>query len=272
MNSVRLFISPQENATKIGWCSIDCVLQWFWFKDTPFISIKLMSLGKSKQWVCILISQKAFRNIATPLCSEIMSCWLHFYGEICQKVFPPSDFHIYADLMNTSWHLCILCTSGGRKQVMEQSGGALHVCCWNSRAFSTNESKQTSTKNLQKVYGGRLKQMIILSAVLVTLISTLSQSVPLIQAWTGRWTSFHKPSEREQKLVRLNMQQAAHVGDVQPPKYFRGNSNLFKVSHLECVCACAKEPISLPTWPTIQRFFVVVSRLSQHISWLVALN
>lgn len=95
------------------------------------------------------------------------------------------------------------------------------------------------------------KLKIILCAVLITLICTLSQSVPLIQAWT----SFHKPSERKQELVRLNMQQ-----DMQLPKYFRGNSNLLKKNLLwYYVCMCAIEPISLPTWPTIQRFIVGVS-------------
>lgn len=137
MNSAHLFISPQENATKIGWCSIDCVLPWLWFKDTPFILIKLISLGKSKQWVRILISWRRLSEILQHL-SALKSChagciFMVRSVKVCPPPPPPpSYFHIHVELMNTSWLLCILCTSGGR-QVIEQSGSVkLHVCCRNS--------------------------------------------------------------------------------------------------------------------------------------------
>lgn len=124
MNSVFLFISPQESATKIDCHSIDLVLPWFCFKDTPFIFIKLMSLGKSKQWVHILISYRRLSETLQHL-SALKSCHADcIFGEICQRMPPPpsshptpppSDFHIHVQLMNTSWLLWILCTSGGRQ-------------------------------------------------------------------------------------------------------------------------------------------------------------
>lgn len=54
-------------------------------KAYVFGQIKAMS-------VYSYITERAFRHIATPLCSEIISCWVHFYGEICQRMFSPLRF------------------------------------------------------------------------------------------------------------------------------------------------------------------------------------
>lgn len=117
--NMHLFISPRENWTKIGWCLIDCAPPWFLFKDVTFISMKLVSLGESKHWLHILISQRRFQKH----CST-SSLWYHFTllkaGSV--KCFPLHNSHIHTVLMNTSQILCILSTSGDW-QVTEQSGG-----------------------------------------------------------------------------------------------------------------------------------------------------
>lgn len=89
----------------------------------------------------------------------------------------------------------------------ELSGGAnmSHVCCKNSVFCKCVQAD--IHQHLQSAFGG--SDLNIDDDILSHLIFTLPQSVPLIPAWMERWTPFHKPSEREQKLVRLNMQQAA---------------------------------------------------------------
>lgn len=128
MSSVCLFIPPQENATKIGRRWIDCVLQRFWLKCTVYFhkayvfrQIKPMNARSD-------ITETAFRNIATPFRSEILPCWLHFYGEICQRMFSPPRISrlVGSSLIHRDF-------SASRAPVAA-SGGAnkSHVCCKNS--------------------------------------------------------------------------------------------------------------------------------------------
>lgn len=219
-----------------------------------------MSLGESKRSVSVRPDIIKLSEILQHL-SALKSCHAGciFYGEICQRMFFPPQIFIF---MRRSWihhDFCILCTSGGR-QVIEQRGCAtLCACLLPEQCFLQKCPSRRPPRTSRKIQ----TEMVILSAVLKALIFTLSHRVPLIRAWTGRWTSFHEPSGREQELVRLNMQQAAHVGDMQLPTHFRGNSNLFKISPLVWnLCARAGSSSVYPLELEFKGF----------ISWLVAPN
>lgn len=125
-----------------------------------------------------------------------------------KNVFPPKIFIF----MGSSWihdDFSVSCAPAEADRWWRRREGWLHVCYRNRVVFFLCE--RMHQKPPESVRRTDLIQMISLSlsAELITFIFTFSQSDPLIQVRTERWTSFHKPSEREQELVRLNMQQAA---------------------------------------------------------------
>lgn len=219
MSRTCLFISPQENATKIGRCWIHCVLQWFWFKNSVYFhkayvcrQIKAMSL-------CFDHTEDAFRTVAPPFRSEMMPCRLKFQGEIRQTMFSPLGFCVFvgSSLIHRDF------------VVSRTFGRCEHATCllWEHCFLQMGPSRHPPAPPWC-VLGGRWWYSLSSQFSLLHSQSHLSQP-----EWRDELSS-HKPSGREQKLVRLNMQQAV----CRRCEYQNISCSKFLLHYEISVCAC----------------------------------
>ena len=99
------------------------------------------------------ITERAFRNIATPLRSEIMSCWVHFYGEIRQRMFSPLRFSYLWEAHE--YMMTSLYPVHQRRQTGD-GGGGRGDCMFAIEIVSCFFYVNVCTRSLQKVCAGQI--------------------------------------------------------------------------------------------------------------------
>lgn len=149
-----LFISPEENVTKIGCCSIGCsaviLLQRhavYFHKAYVFGQIKAMS---------VVMWRKLSEILQHPCAPKSCHTGCIFMVRSVKECFPLSDFSYSCGAHE--YIMTSLYPVHQWRQTGEQWGGVeLHVFCHNSITFSTDVSKQTPTYR-KPLTGGRLKR------------------------------------------------------------------------------------------------------------------